>query len=88
MKRLRYWQKVLWSDESRICLYYTDDRVHVQRLPGESLIWPCVQETVAGGGCVGCALFRPHSQFKSVEGYFEFPKSDRTRCLNPTLGLS
>ena len=48
-KRLRNWQKVFWSDESLICLYHTDGRVHVRRFPGELLIWSCVQGTVAGG---------------------------------------
>ena len=37
---------------------------------------------------MGCVLFRPHSLFKSVERYFEFPKSDKIKCLNPSLGPS
>ena len=61
-KRLvRIWQKALWADESRICLYHTDGRAPVRRLPGERLIGPFLQGTVAGGGGVGCVLFRPHS---------------------------
>ena len=53
--------KVLWSDENRICLYHTNGRVHVRRLPGERSFGPCVQGTWAGGGGVECILFRPHS---------------------------
>lgn len=48
--RLRNWRKVLWTDESRFCLYHTDGRARVRRLPGERYIDPCVQTTVAGGG--------------------------------------
>ena len=55
-KRLRNSQIALWSDVSRICLYHTDGRVHIRRLPGERFIRPCVQGTVAGGGDMGCVL--------------------------------
>ena len=48
--RLRNWRTVLWTDETRFCLYHTDGRARVRRLPGERYIYPCVQGTVAGGG--------------------------------------
>ena len=71
-KRLRNWQKALWSDKTRICLYNTDGCAHVRRLTDERLIVPCLQGTVAG---VWHAFSSDRSlDLKSVEQKFKFPK--------------
>lgn len=48
--RIRTWRRILWTDESRFCLYHNDGRRRVRRLRGERYNADCVQETVAGGG--------------------------------------
>lgn len=48
--RIREWRNVLWSDESRFCLYHEDGRRRVRRQPGEIYRDNCVDVKVAGGG--------------------------------------
>ena len=57
--RLRNWRTVLWTDESRFCLYHMDSRARIRRLPGERYIDPCVQGTVASrcGSAMACGAF-------------------------------
>ena len=44
------WSKVLWSDESRFCLYQSDGRVYLRRQVGEEYFDACVVQTVRHGG--------------------------------------
>ena len=74
MKRLRYWQKVLLSNESHICLYHTDGRAHVRRLPGERSIGSCVQGTVAGEVVWVAFSANYILDLRRIEFYFKFPK--------------
>ena len=36
------WCSVVFSDESRFCLYATDGRTHVRRRPDERRLWECI----------------------------------------------
>jgi len=44
------WQNILFSDESRFCLKFSDGRARVYRRRGERFSDPCVQETDRFGG--------------------------------------
>lgn len=46
----RQWQRVLFSDESRFCLFKSDGRVRVYRRRGERTAACCIQEVVPYGG--------------------------------------
>jgi len=52
------WKKVVFSDESRFCLFHSDGRVRVWRKPGEEYLPDCLEPTVKfSGGSVmvwGC----------------------------------
>ena len=47
---VRDWQRVVFSDESRFCLYTADGRQRVYRRRGERTAACCVRETVPFGG--------------------------------------
>lgn len=49
------WSHVLFTDESRACLYVNDRRERVYRRPGEPGAQCCIKETVAFGG--GSCMF-------------------------------
>ena len=72
--RLHNWRKILWTDESRFCLYHTDGRARVRRLPDKRYIDPCVQGTVAGGG--GSVM---------VWGAFSYDRMLQLKVVNRTL---
>ena len=46
----KMWSKVLWSDQSRFCLYQNDGRVYVRLRIGEDYLDACVVPTVKNGG--------------------------------------
>ena len=51
------WKRVIWSDESRFCLYVNDARRRVHRRPQEAFNEDCVQGVVQAGSSVmfwGC----------------------------------
>lgn len=47
---LEQWGSVLFSDETRICLYGSDRRRKVYRRPGERFAECCIEERIAYGG--------------------------------------
>ena len=47
---LEQWESVLFSDETRICLYGSDQRRKVYRRPGERFAECCIEERIAYGG--------------------------------------
>ena len=57
-KLLSFWNKVLWSDESKFNLFGSDGKVVVWRLPKEQFGPECTIPTVKHGGgnvkCWGC----------------------------------
>ena len=66
------WSKVLWSDESRFCLYQNDGRVYVRRRIGEDYLDACVVPTVkhGGGGIMvwGCMMTKGVGHLALVSG--------------------
>ncbi len=46
------WKNVAWSDESRILLRYSDDRVRIWRKEHESMDPSCLVSMVQADGCV------------------------------------
>ncbi len=52
-KDMDYWNHVLWSDETKINLFGSDDVKHVWRQPGEE--YKCILPTVKHGG--GSVMF-------------------------------
>ncbi len=56
-KDMDYWNRVLWSDETKINLFGSDGVKRVWRQPGEEYKDKCVLHTVKRGGSVmvwGC----------------------------------
>lgn len=51
------WSKVLWSDESKFCLFGRNGFRPVWRRPGEALKPECLQATVKHGGGKFCTAF-------------------------------
>lgn len=51
---LEQWKAVLFSDETRVCLFCNDRRKRVYRRQGERFAQACIQETVeyGGGSCM------------------------------------
>lgn len=47
---IEQWSSVLFTDESRMCIYGSDRRERVYRRPGERYAQCCIRETVAYGG--------------------------------------
>ena len=66
------WSKVLWSDESRFCLYQNDGRVYVHRRIGEDYLNACVVPTVKHGGrgimVWGCMMTKAVGHLALVSG--------------------
>ncbi len=54
-KDMDYWNHVLWSDETKINLFGSDDVKHVWRQPGEEYKDKCILPTVKHGG--GSVMF-------------------------------
>lgn len=44
------WERVLWTDESKFCLFRNDGRVYVRRRPWEAYSSQCIVPTVRHGG--------------------------------------
>ncbi len=67
-----YWNHVLWSDETKINLFGSDDVKHVWRQPGEEYKDKCVLPTVKhGGGSVmvwGCMSAAGTGELQFIEG--------------------
>ncbi len=49
-KSMNYWNHVLWSDESKVNLFGSDDVQHVWRRPGEEYQENCALPTVKHDG--------------------------------------
>ena len=66
------WSKVLWSDESRFCLYQSDGRVYVHCRVGEEYLDACVVPTArhGGGGIMvwGCMMTQGVGHLALVSG--------------------
>ena len=66
------WARVLFSDESRFCLFRSDGRAYVRRLAGEEFAEHCLMETVkhGGGGVMvwGCISSKGVGHLKKVSG--------------------
>lgn len=67
-----YWQRILWSDETKINLFGSDGVQHVWRQPGEEYQDKCVVPTVKhGGGSVmvwGCMSAAGTGDLRFIEG--------------------
>ncbi len=76
------WINVAWSDESRILLQHSDDRVRIWREEHESMDPSCLISTVqaaAGGGVLVWMIFSWHTLG---------PLVPIEHCLNATVYLS
>ena len=66
------WSKVLWSDESRFCLYQSDGRVYVRHRVVEEYIDACMVPTArhGGGGIMvwGCMMTQGVGHLAMVSG--------------------
>ena len=69
---LTQWSRVLFSDESRFCLFRSDGRVYVRRSVGEELQDRCLTQTVkhGGGGVMvwGCICSKGVGHLEKVSG--------------------
>lgn len=51
------WNKILWSDESKFCIFGNNGSKFVWRRPGEALKNECLQPTVKHGGGKNLSVF-------------------------------
>lgn len=89
---LTQWSRVLFSDESRFCLFRSDGRVYVRRSVGEELQDRCLTQTVkhGGGGVMvwGCICSKGVGHLEKVsgrlnaEGYINVLENTSTHTLS------
>ncbi len=51
-KNINYWSHVLWSDESKVNLFDSDDVQHLWQRPGDEYQENCALPTVHGSGSI------------------------------------
>lgn len=85
-----FWNRILWSDESRFKLYRSDGMVRVWRKPSETYKKECLQPTVKhGGGSVmvwGCMSANGVGNLVFIEG--KMLKEDYRAILKENLMAS
>ena len=86
-RKVRFWHRKMWSDESRFCLYHVDGRIRVWRRHGKDCNQNCVQPGAhALGGSVmawGMISYEHKTPLSTVHGNL-----NSTRCRDDILDIT
>ena len=86
-RKIRFWHRKIWSDESRFCLYHIDGRIRVWRRHGKDYNQNCVQPRAqALGGSVmvwGMMSYEHKTPLSRVHGNL-----NATRCRDEILDIT
>ena len=86
-RKVRFWHRKMWSDESWLCIYHVDGRIRVWRRHGKDYNQNCVQPRAqALGGSVmvsGMVSYEHKTPLSTVHGNLS-----ATRCRDEILDIT